>query len=138
MRCKWSSSRCPIASKRKALTNWLNSSYPEDLAATRPKHYQHRLRVLHGKKKDQPAIMDAYEHRATSLAERAPGPKMNYVELIQLQAEQVFGNKAKADAWLSQPKTAFGGSSAIELARSEAGYAQVKDALERIDQGYAG
>ena len=63
---------------------------------------------------------------------------MNYVELIQHQAERVFGNKAKAQAWLNEPKTAFGCSSAVELARSEAGYAQVKDALERIAQGYAG
>lgn len=63
---------------------------------------------------------------------------MNYVELIQHQAEAVFGNKAKADAWLSQPKTTFGGSSAIKLARSEVGYAQVRDALDRIDQGYVG
>ncbi|MHC8378405.1 antitoxin Xre/MbcA/ParS toxin-binding domain-containing protein [Pseudomonas sp. MDT1-16] len=63
---------------------------------------------------------------------------MNYVELVQHQAEAVFGSKARADVWLNQPKTAFGGSSAIELARNEAGYAQVKDALERIDHGYVG
>lgn len=61
---------------------------------------------------------------------------MNYVELIQLQAEHVFGNKAKADAWLSRPKIAFDGSSAIEFARSDSGYARVKDLLEKIGQGY--
>ncbi|WP_080686196.1 MbcA/ParS/Xre antitoxin family protein [Pseudomonas corrugata] len=62
---------------------------------------------------------------------------MNYVELIQLQAEQVFGNKAKAEAWLSQPKTEFGGSTALKHADSEAGYLKVKDELERIRHGYS-
>lgn len=63
---------------------------------------------------------------------------MNYVERIQHQAERIFGNKEKAEAWLSQPKTSFGGRSAIELACDEAGYVQVKVALERIDHGYVG
>lgn len=62
---------------------------------------------------------------------------MNYIELIQLQAEQVFGNKPKADVWLTQPKTEFGGSTALEHAHSEAGYLKVKDALERIQHGYS-
>lgn len=61
---------------------------------------------------------------------------MNYIELIQNQAELVFGNKEKAQAWLTQPKKAFGHSSPIELARHEVGYVLVKEALERIDQGY--
>jgi len=29
---------------------------------------------------------------------------MNFIELIQLQVEQVYGNKVKADIWLNQPK----------------------------------
>lgn len=61
---------------------------------------------------------------------------MNYVELIQRQAEVVFGNKAKADAWLSSPKNTFGGISPIEFLRDEAGYRQVVSELKRIDQGY--
>ncbi|RYZ74034.1 MAG: DUF2384 domain-containing protein [Proteobacteria bacterium] len=44
---------------------------------------------------------------------------MNYVELIQHKAEQVFGNKTKADAWLNQPKAALGGQPPIELAHTE-------------------
>ena len=44
---------------------------------------------------------------------------MNYVELIQLQAKQVFGNKAKADIWLNQPIAAFDGSTPLELAHTE-------------------
>jgi uncharacterized protein (DUF2384 family) len=62
---------------------------------------------------------------------------MNYVELIQRQAEQVFGNKEKADIWLIQPKIAFGGSTPLELAFTEAGYEIVNAELERIDHGFA-
>jgi len=59
-------------------------------------------------------------------------------ELIRRLAEQVFGNKEKADVWLTQPKAALGNQSPIELARDESGYLVVKDALERIGHGYAG
>jgi putative toxin-antitoxin system antitoxin component (TIGR02293 family) len=62
---------------------------------------------------------------------------MNYVEMIQLQAKQVFGNKAKADMWLNQPKAAFGRSTPLELAHTEAGYELVKSELERISHGFA-
>ncbi|MNL45566.1 hypothetical protein D3C87_1682240 [compost metagenome] len=62
---------------------------------------------------------------------------MNFVELIQRQAEQVFGNKAKADIWLNQPKREFSGSTVLEHAHSEAGYRDVSDVLERISHGYS-
>lgn len=62
---------------------------------------------------------------------------MNYVEMIRLQAKQVFGNKAKADIWLNRPKTLFGGSTPLELAHTEAGYECVKAELERVSHGYA-
>lgn len=62
---------------------------------------------------------------------------MNYVELIQLQAEQVFGNKAKADIWQHQPKTAFDGSAPLELAHTEVGYELIKAELESVRHGYA-
>jgi putative toxin-antitoxin system antitoxin component (TIGR02293 family) len=62
---------------------------------------------------------------------------MNYVELVQHQAEAIFGNKDKADTWLNQPKTAFGGVTPLELAHTEAGYELVKAELERISHGYA-
>lgn len=62
---------------------------------------------------------------------------MNYVELVQRQAEQVFGNKAKADIWLNQQKIEFGGLSALEHAQNEAGYLEVNDALERIRHGFS-
>lgn len=62
---------------------------------------------------------------------------MNYIELIQHQAEQVFGNKEKANAWLNQPKTTLGDRSPLELAHDEAGYLLIMDALERINHGYS-
>ncbi|EOG8379201.1 MbcA/ParS/Xre antitoxin family protein [Pseudomonas aeruginosa] len=62
---------------------------------------------------------------------------MKFEELIQRQAEQVFGSKAKADAWLARPRVAFGGLAALACARNEAGYLRVKCVLEQIDHGYA-
>jgi uncharacterized protein (DUF2384 family) len=62
---------------------------------------------------------------------------MGFIELIQLQSEKVFGNKATAAIWLNQPKMEFGGFTALEHAQSEAGYVKVKDALERINHGYS-
>ncbi|TPG83733.1 MbcA/ParS/Xre antitoxin family protein [Pseudomonas mandelii] len=61
---------------------------------------------------------------------------MNHLELIRRQAEQVFGNKAKADVWLNHPKTAFDGSTPLEFAQTEAGYELVKAELERVIHGY--
>ncbi|WP_458127548.1 antitoxin Xre/MbcA/ParS toxin-binding domain-containing protein [Pseudomonas sp. Z2-11] len=62
---------------------------------------------------------------------------MNYVELIQLQAEAVFGNKAKADNWLTQPKNTFSGSAPLELAHTEEGYELVQAELEKLGHGFA-
>lgn len=61
---------------------------------------------------------------------------MNYVELIQQQAEQVFADKEKATAWLNKLQTAFGGLIPTQLSSSEAGYIAVTEALERLNQGY--
>lgn len=62
---------------------------------------------------------------------------MNYVELIQRQAEQVFGNKGKANTWLNRPTTALGGVTPSELGHTEAGYELVKAELERLGHGFA-
>ncbi len=59
---------------------------------------------------------------------------MNRIELIQHQAEQVFGSKMKAAHWLNQPIAGANGSSRLQ---SEAGYELVKAEFERIDHGYA-
>lgn len=62
---------------------------------------------------------------------------MNRIELIQHQAEQVFGSKMKADHWLNQPIAGANGSTRLQTLQSEAGYELVKAELERIDHGYA-
>jgi putative toxin-antitoxin system antitoxin component (TIGR02293 family) len=62
---------------------------------------------------------------------------MNNVELIQNQAEQIFGNKTQADIWLAQPKIALGGITPLELAHTEEGYELVKAELERLSHGFA-
>lgn len=62
---------------------------------------------------------------------------MNYVDQIHRQAERVFGNKEKADAWLNQPRSALGDRTPLALAHNEAGYLLATDALERIDHGYS-
>ncbi|MFO3724796.1 antitoxin Xre/MbcA/ParS toxin-binding domain-containing protein [Pseudomonas sp. HLMP] len=64
------------------------------------------------------------------------GAAMKFEELIQRQAKQVFGSKAKADVWLARPRLEFGGSTALESVRDEAEYLRVKTLLDRIDHGY--
>ncbi|WP_339526450.1 MbcA/ParS/Xre antitoxin family protein [Pseudomonas sp. EL_65y_Pfl2_R96] len=61
---------------------------------------------------------------------------MSFIELIQRHAEQIFGNKAKADAWLNQPKNTLGGSTPLELAHTEEGYELVKAELEKLSHGF--
>lgn len=62
---------------------------------------------------------------------------MNHVEQIRRQAEQIFGNKEKADHWLSQPAVKAGDCSRLQMAHSEAGYEFVKAELERLSHGFA-
>jgi uncharacterized protein (DUF2384 family) len=62
---------------------------------------------------------------------------MNYVELVQLQVEAVFGNKTKADNWLIQPKNTFGDNTPLELVHTEEGYELVKAELEKLSHGFA-
>ncbi|MNE99608.1 hypothetical protein D3C77_54430 [compost metagenome] len=56
---------------------------------------------------------------------------------IQLHAEQVFGSKDKADAWLDDPVIALGGLTPRQCAEVEAGYVQVKEMLDRLAHGYS-
>lgn len=59
------------------------------------------------------------------------------VELIQYQAELVFGNKKKADHWLSQATAETGDYSRLQLAHSRVGYEGVKAELDRLNHGFA-
>lgn len=61
---------------------------------------------------------------------------MGLEEQLRLEAEQTFGSKAKADAWLNQPRPRFGGSTALQHAATEAGFREVSDLLVRITEGY--
>ena len=63
--------------------------------------------------------------------------EMNFEELLRRQAERVFGSEAKANIWLSEPRTFFSGATALECACNETGYRRVKGVLERIEHGYA-
>lgn len=59
------------------------------------------------------------------------------IEMIQRQAELVFGNKAKADHWLSQPTVEAGDCSRLQMAQSRVGYEAVKAELDRLNHGFA-
>jgi putative toxin-antitoxin system antitoxin component (TIGR02293 family) len=62
---------------------------------------------------------------------------LNYVKLIQHQAEQIFGNKEKADHWLNQPIVGIHECSRLQAVQSETGYELVKAELERLSHGLA-
>ncbi|HSF48288.1 MAG TPA: MbcA/ParS/Xre antitoxin family protein [Burkholderiales bacterium] len=54
---------------------------------------------------------------------------------ISAQAEQVFGERARAVRWLYQPLTALGGKTPFEMIATEAGAARVEDVLTAIEHG---
>jgi len=58
-------------------------------------------------------------------------------ELIRRLAEQVFGNKSKADHWLNQPLAGADASSRLQMAQSRVGYEAVKAELDRLNHGFA-
>ncbi|MFJ4588112.1 antitoxin Xre/MbcA/ParS toxin-binding domain-containing protein [Pseudomonas moraviensis] len=62
---------------------------------------------------------------------------MNNVEQIQHQAELVFGNKKKADHWLSQATAETGDCSRLQMAQSRVEYEAVKAELDRLNHGFA-
>jgi uncharacterized protein (DUF2384 family) len=62
---------------------------------------------------------------------------VNNVEQIQHQAELVFGNKKKADHWLSQPTIETGDCSRLQMAHGRVGYEVVKAELDRLNYGFA-
>ncbi|WP_201170832.1 MbcA/ParS/Xre antitoxin family protein [Pseudomonas sp. S31] len=61
---------------------------------------------------------------------------MDYVNHILAEAESVFGDKRKAAVWLSKPCPAFGGRTALELARDQPGHQKVMEELKRLGHGY--
>lgn len=60
---------------------------------------------------------------------------MDYLQLILSEAGRVFGDKAKAAAWLSQKRSVFQGRSALDTALDPEGVEQVLAALRRLEHG---
>jgi putative toxin-antitoxin system antitoxin component (TIGR02293 family) len=50
-------------------------------------------------------------------------------------AERVFGNRDKAQAWLTRPNRALNGQRPADLLQDELGAAVVQELLEQIDHG---
>ncbi|MGQ0682723.1 antitoxin Xre/MbcA/ParS toxin-binding domain-containing protein [Bradyrhizobium sp.] len=70
---------------------------------------------------------------AIATDERAEG-LIRAIEIKTL-AERVFGDAAKADAWLSRPNSSLSGQRPLEMLSDELGAAVVREMLERIDHG---
>ncbi|WP_232241693.1 MbcA/ParS/Xre antitoxin family protein [Pseudomonas carnis] len=60
---------------------------------------------------------------------------MAFSELLRDQTELVFGDKVKSAVWLSQPRAAFDGLSALEYVRDEPTYLRVKETVGSIEHG---
>jgi putative toxin-antitoxin system antitoxin component (TIGR02293 family) len=56
---------------------------------------------------------------------------------VTSQAEEVFGDDAKAARWLRKPKIRFEGRFPLELLRTGAGARIVEEMLLQIDHGFA-
>lgn len=62
---------------------------------------------------------------------------MEFSKLLREQAERVFGDKVKAEIWLRQPHSSFDGCSALEYVQDDVTYLSAKEALDRIEHGFA-
>lgn len=54
---------------------------------------------------------------------------------IRALAERVFGDKAKAEAWLNRPNPSMSGQIPFDLLKDTLGIAVVRETLEQIDDG---
>lgn len=54
---------------------------------------------------------------------------------IRTLANRVFGDTAKAAAWLDRPNRSLSGQKPVDLLQDELGAAVVRELLERIDHG---
>ncbi len=62
---------------------------------------------------------------------------MQDFDLVRQKAEQVFGDKAKAAAWLSTPSQLFGGKAPIDFVKDQEGLERVIEMLTQIEHGFA-
>lgn len=58
--------------------------------------------------------------------------------MLSARAGEVFANHEKAMGWLQTPNPSLHGRTPIEAAKSEEGFAQVDEALARIEHGVLG
>ncbi len=56
------------------------------------------------------------------------------LQRLTVLAQQVFGDEAKARAWLTEPQPNFHGKSILQLASHEVVARQIEEALRRIDE----
>ena len=77
-------------------------------------------------------------HRRQSGKSLTPHETGCFLRTVKLRAmaEVVFGSPEGALAWLRKPRRSFGGVSAMELLRTEAGGQVVEETLGEIDEGY--
>ncbi len=59
------------------------------------------------------------------------------LDAVWQKAEQVFGDRAKAAAWLSTPSQLFGGKAPIDFVKDQEGLERVIEVLTQIEHGVA-
>ena len=70
-----------------------------------------------------------------ALADDAQAEDIIRVIEVKTLAERIFGDSAKADAWLNRPNASLSGQRPVDLLKDELGAAVVREILERIDHG---
>lgn len=66
-------------------------------------------------------------------SEISPGAIRNLE--MRVLAGRIFGDQAKADAWLNRPNPSLSGQKPVDLLSDELGAAVVRETLEQIDHG---
>lgn len=64
------------------------------------------------------------------------GDRLYRLSRIVVLAEDVFGNQEKAARWLSKPRRALDGLSALEAIKTTPGFLAVEELLEQLRHGY--
>lgn len=54
---------------------------------------------------------------------------------MRVLADRIFGDEAKAEAWLNRPNPSLSGQKPVDLLGDELGAAVVRETLEQIDHG---
>lgn len=64
------------------------------------------------------------------------GDRLYRLSRIVVLAEDVFGNQEKAARWLSKPRRALDGLSALDAIKTTPGFLAVEELLEQLRHGY--